>query len=146
MKRLLIKSIMCFAVAVPFTAAAHELLPCVELAANEFKVPANLFKAIVQVTQSEQGRKSESQNDTGVLGMNIKAAQMAANGINVSVDEIENDKCTSYRAAAWWFANQAGATEEAEDWAAVNRYFHGRTAQPNSLVVERVKRAYEQLD
>lgn len=147
MKKALIKTILLLAAFTPFASYAQpETSPCVEIAAVEFGVPVNVFKALVLVTQSDQKAQTDQVPHFGVMGMHINAIEIAAKGINASVDKIKSDDCTNYRAAAWWLAHQAGANKEADVWVAVNHYFHGRTVQPNSLMVERVKRAYEQFD
>ena len=145
MNLLPIKAILFLVAATPCLAFAQQLPPCVELAANEHNVPVNVFKAIVLVTQSQQTSKNANQIEVGALGMHHKAAEIAAKGLNTNVQKIHSDKCTSYRAAAWWLANVSGLTKDA-DWAAVNRYFHGSSAQHELPVVQRVRIAYEQLN
>lgn len=145
MNLLPIKAILFLVAATPCLAFAQQLPPCVELAANEHNVPVNVFKAIVLVTQSQQASKNANQIEVGALGMHHKAAEIAAKGLNTNVQKIHSDKCTSYRAAAWWLANVSGLTKDA-DWVAVNRYFHGRTSRPGSIMTDRVKMVYDQLD
>lgn len=144
MNRLLIKAILVLAAAAPFTAPAQELPACVELAANEFGVPVKVFKALALVTQKDQEKQQAPH--FGVMSMHESTIAVAAKGIHSTPDSIKTDDCESYRAAAWWLATQAGANNEADIWVAVNRYFHGRTPSADSIMTDRVKMVYDQLD
>lgn len=144
MNRLLIKAILVLAAAAPFTASAQELPACVEHAASEFGVPVKAFKSLVLVTQKDQGQQQAPH--FGAMGMHEAAITEASKGIHSTADSIKTDACESYRAAAWWLATQADANNEADIWVAVNRYFHGRTSRPDSIMTDRVKMVYDQID
>ena len=149
MNRLLIKTVLILAAAAPFAAPAQELPPCVETAAAEFGLPVKVFKSLVLVTQKDQDQQQAPH--FGAMSMHEKAIAVAAKGIHSTADSIKTDACESYRASAWWLAVQADANNEADIWEAVNRYFNGPTPRPDSiatdsLITDRVKMVYEQLD
>lgn len=144
MNRLLIKTVLILAAAAPFAAPAQELPSCVETAAVEFGLPVKVFKSLVLVTQKDQHKPQNPH--FGAMNMHDSAVAAAAKGIHSTVNNIKTDACESYRASAWWLATQAGASKEADIWVAVNRYFHGHTPSPESIMTERVKLVYSQID
>lgn len=144
MKNIFIKSVLAVAAVIPMTVSAAQIPECATQAAAEFDVPAKIFKALV--VQSKPSQAASSNTHFGPMGLYKKAIEVAAKGINASVEDIKTDDCTNYRAAAWWLAVPSDINGADDVWMGVNRYFYGNAMLPAYPMTERVKATFNAFD
>lgn len=146
MKHIFIKSVLAMAVVIPMTVSAAQIPKCATQAAVEFNVPVKVFKALVVQSTPQSKDAADISVHFGPMGLYTKAIEVAAKGINVSADDIKNNACTNYRAAAWWLAVPSDINGTDDVWTGVNRYFYGNNKLPTYPMTEDVKAVFNKLD
>ncbi|WP_117144141.1 hypothetical protein [Pseudomonas coronafaciens] len=131
-------------------AQTGEVPACATAAAQEFAVPAKLFKAMVLAygwdeASPESRKRAESIGKYGPMGLGGQAIADMAKGLGVSQASIKEDACTNYRAAAWWYVNRSGGNQSLDEWAAVTRFYYGNESRRKAHATERVKTIYSEL-